>query len=260
MRAEQEGYSGAVRCACDAPMLNLALAHYSIIILNMKRSAGRHYKDELFAQFARIGKALASPQRLEFLDLLAHCEWSVEALARETQQSVANTSRHLQVLRSACLVETRRDGVTIHYRLADPEVLRLWYAMRDLGSLRLAEVDRLMASYFHDRQAMEAINCAELLVRVHDAAVVVLDVRTAQEYQVGHIAGARSIPLAQLESRLAELPKSAQIVAYCRGPFCVLAAEAVAQLRASGFDARRLVGGYPDWQKSSLPIETGLDR
>jgi rhodanese-related sulfurtransferase/DNA-binding transcriptional ArsR family regulator len=224
----------------------------------MKQSAGRYYKDELFAQFARIGKALGSPQRLEFLDLLAHSEWSVEALARETQQSVANTSRHLQVLRAARLVETRRDGVTIYYRLADPAVLRLWYAMRDLGSLRLAEVDKLITGYLHDRQAMEAINCIELQVRIHDDAVLVLDVRTVQEYQTGHIAGARSIPLGQLQARLAELPKSAQIVAYCRGPFCVLAAEAVAQLHASGFDARRLAGGYPDWQKAALPIETGF--
>ena len=224
----------------------------------MKQSAGRHYKDELFVQFARIGKALGSPQRLEFLDLLAHCEWSVEALARETQQSVANTSRHLQILRSARLVETRRDGVTIYYRLADPAVLRLWYALRDLGSLRLAEVDKLITSYLYDRQAMEAINCTELQARIHDDAVLVLDVRTAHEYQAGHVAGARSIPLEQLDARLAELPKGAEIVAYCRGPFCVLAAEAVAQLRASGFDARRLAGGYPDWQKSSLPIETGL--
>ena len=158
------------------------------------------------------------------------------------------------------MVETRRDSVTIYYRLADPAVLRLWYAMRDLGSLRLAEVDKLIAGYFHDRQAMEAIDCAELLARVHDTAVLVLDVRTAQEYQAGHIVGARSIPLDQLEARLAELPKTAQIVAYCRGPFCVLAAEAVSQLRASGFDARRLAGGYPDRQKSSLPIETGLTR
>jgi rhodanese-related sulfurtransferase len=228
---------------------------HSIIILNMKNSAGRRYKDELFSQFARIGKALASPQRLEFLDLLAQCEWSVEALGRETQESVANTSRHLQILRNARLVDTRRDGVTIYYRLADPAVLRLWYALRDVGSLRLAEVDKLIIGYLHDRQALEAIDATELQARVNDNAVVVLDVRTAQEYQAGHIVGARSIPLDQLAAHLAELPKTTEIVAYCRGPFCVLAAEAVAQLRDSGFHAQRLEGGYSAWQKASLPVE-----
>ena len=220
----------------------------------MKRSVGRVYKDELFGHFARIGKALASPQRLEFLDLLANCEWSVEALARETQQSVANTSRHLQVLRSARLVETRREGVTIYYRLADPAVLPLWYALRDLGTLRLAEVEKLVNAYLHDRQALEAIDCTELQARLQEDAVLVLDVRTAQEYQAGHIAGALSLPLEALESRLAELPKTTEIVAYCRGPFCVLAGAAVAQLQAAGFRARRLEGGFPNWQASGLPV------
>ena len=220
----------------------------------MKRSAGRVYKDELFGHFARIGKALASPQRLEFLDLLANCEWSVEALARETQQSVANTSRHLQVLRSARLVETRREGVTIYYRLADPAVLPLWHALRDLGTLRLAEVDKLVNAYLHDRQALEAIDCTELQVRLQEDAVLVLDVRTAQEYQAGHIAGALSLPLEDLESQLAELPKTTEIVAYCRGPFCVLAAAAIAQLQAAGFRARRLEGGFPNWQANGLPV------
>lgn len=222
----------------------------------MKSTAGRAYKDELFSQFARIGKALASPQRLEFLDLLTNCEWSVEALARETQQSVANTSRHLQILRSARLVETRREGVTIYYRLADPAVLRLWHALRDLGTLRLAEVEKLVNAYLHDRQAMEAIDCAELQARLREDTVLVLDVRTAHEYQVGHISGARSIPLEELEPRLAELPKSTEIVAYCRGPFCVLAAEAVAQLQTAGFRARRLDGGFPSWQAACLPVTT----
>lgn len=220
----------------------------------MKRSAGRVYKDELFGHFARIGKALASPQRLEFLDLLANCEWSVEALARETQQSVANTSRHLQVLRSARLVETRREGVTIYYRLADPAVLPLWHALRDLGTLRLAEVEKLVNAYLHDRQALEAIDCTELQVRLQEDAVLVLDVRTAQEYQAGHIAGALSLPLEDLESQLAELPKTTEIVAYCRGPFCVLAAAAIAQLQAAGFRARRLEGGFPNWQANGLPV------
>ena len=220
----------------------------------MKRSAGRVYKDELFGHFARIGKALASPQRLEFLDLLANCEWSVEALARETQQSVANTSRHLQVLRSARLVETRREGVTIYYRLADPAVLPLWHALRDLGTLRLAEVEKLVNAYLHDRQALEAIDCTELQARLQEDAVLVLDVRTAQEYQAGHIAGALSLPLEDLESQLAELPKTTEIVAYCRGPFCVLAAAAIAQLQAAGFRARRLEGGFPNWQANGLPV------
>ena len=222
----------------------------------MKQSTGRQYKDELFSQFARIGKALASPQRLEFLDLLAHCEWSVEALAHETQQSVANTSRHLQVLRNARLVETRRQGVTIYYRVADPAVLQLWYALRDLGSLRLAEVDKLIDAYLHDRNAMEAVDCAELQARLRDGTVLVLDVRTAQEFEAGHVVGARSIPLEELTPRLAELPDTTEIIAYCRGPFCVLAAEAVAQLQASGYRARRLEGGFPEWQRAGLPVAT----
>ncbi|MBK8048693.1 MAG: metalloregulator ArsR/SmtB family transcription factor [Anaerolineales bacterium] len=220
----------------------------------MEKSPGRRYKDELFSQFARIGKALGSPQRLEFLDLLAHAEWSVEALAHETQQSVANTSRHLQILRSARLVETRRQGVTIFYRVADPSVLQLWYAMRDLGSLRLAEVDKLINAYLYNRNAMEAVSCTELEARLRADTTLVLDVRTAQEFDAGHIVGARSIPLSELASRLAELPKTTEIIAYCRGPFCVLAAEAVAQLQASGFQARRLEGGFPEWQNEGLPV------
>jgi rhodanese-related sulfurtransferase/DNA-binding transcriptional ArsR family regulator len=225
----------------------------------MQRAAARQYKNELFEQFARIGKALASPQRLEFLDLLANCEWSVEALARETHQSVANTSRHLQVLRGARLVETRREGVTIYYRLADPTVQHLWHALRDMGTVRLAEVEQLVNAYLHNRQAMEAIDCIELQARLRDEAVIVLDVRTEPEFVAGHIAGARSIPLEELQPRLSELPGSAEIVAYCRGPFCVLAAEAVAQLRTAGFRARRLEGGLPSWQSAGLPVEGTVD-
>ncbi len=222
------------------------------------QNSGRQYKDAIFTQFARIGKALASPQRLEFLELLAQCEWSVEALARTAHQSVANTSRHLQILRSARLVETRRDGVTIYYRLADPAVLQLWYALRELGSLRLAEIDQMVNAFLYDRQAMDAISCSELQERLHDNAVLVLDVRTAQEFQASHIAGARSVPLDELEQRLADFPPTAEIIAYCRGPFCVLDAEAVAKLHAAGFSARRLEGGFSNWRMSKMPVQTVL--
>lgn len=219
----------------------------------MTRSYNRTFQDNLYEQFARVGKALASRQRLEFLDLLAQAEWSVEALASETQESVANASRHLQVLKHAHLVETRRQGVTVFYRLADPAVLALWQALRDAAALRLAEVERLVHSYLHDRQNLEAIDCHTLAARVQGGDIVVLDVRPTNEYAAGHIAGARSIPLAELDTRLAELA-ACEVVAYCRGPYCVLADEAVALLRAHGVPARRLEAGFPDWASLGLPV------
>lgn len=224
----------------------------------MTSHSKRAFKNELYSQFARIGKALGSPQRLEFLDLLAQGEWNVEALANETHQSVANTSRHLQVLRGARLVDTRREGTTIFYRLADLAVFQLWQALRDLGSVRLAEVAQLVDAYLHERQAMEAISCHELLQRLHDHAVLVLDVRPPEEYAAGHIAGARSLPLDELAAGLRDLSPDTEIVAYCRGPYCVLADDAIALLRARGFRARRLTGGFPDWRALGMPVESNM--
>jgi rhodanese-related sulfurtransferase len=215
----------------------------------------RRFKDQLFEQFARVGKALSSGRRLELLELLAQGERSVEDLAVETNQSIPNTSQHLQILRRARLVENRREGNYIRYRLADRKVLRLWLAMRDLGETRLAEVGHLVETYLKDRGELESITCLELRQRIKDRSTVVLDVRPDQEYAAGHIAGARSIPLAELRDRIKELPNRRLIVAYCRGPYCVFADQAVALLRGAGYRAIRLDAGFPDWQVQGLPVE-----
>jgi len=224
----------------------------------MQPAEKRRFKDEIFAQFARIGKALSSGRRLELVELLAQGERAVEDLAAETGQSVANISQHLQVLRQAQLVGSRRDGNHIRYGLADRNVLRLWVALRELGEARLAEIDRLVETYLKDRKSLEAITCAELRRRIQSGAAVVLDVRPAEEYAAGHIAGARSIPVAELRARIKEVPKKRLIVAYCRGPFCVFADEALGILRSAGCRAVRLEGGFPEWQLLGWPVERAV--
>jgi rhodanese-related sulfurtransferase/DNA-binding transcriptional ArsR family regulator len=214
----------------------------------MNLVAKRRFKDALFEAFARIGKAIASPRRLELIELLAQGERTVDELANEASQPIANTSQHLQVLRQAQLVETRRQGTYIYYRLADEGVARLWIALREVGESRLAEVRRLVDTYLEDRKSLQAIDCQELRRRIREGSTVVLDVRPAVEYEAGHIAGACSIPLNELAKRMKELPKSKTIVAYCRGPYCVFADEAVTILSGNGFRAFRLQGGFPDWQ------------
>jgi rhodanese-related sulfurtransferase len=221
----------------------------------MRPEDKRRFKDEIFAQFARIGKALSSGCRLELLELLAQSERGVEDLAIEASQSVANISQHLQVLRQAHLVESRRDGNYIRYRLADENVLHLWLALRDLGQARFAEIDRLVQTYLKDRNALEAISCNELDRRIKNEGAVVLDVRPLLEFAAGHIAGARSIPVAELRTRIGELPKRRVIVAYCRGPYCVFADQAVGILRAAGYRALRLDGGFPEWRMKGMPVE-----
>jgi len=220
----------------------------------MRPEEKRQFKDEIFALFARVGKALSSGRRLELLELLAQAERGVEDLATETGQSVANISQHLQVLRQAQLVESRRDGNYIRYRLADEEVLHLWLALRDLGQARLAEIDRLVQTYLKDRNALEAITCTELQRRINNGDAVVLDVRPPQEFAAGHIAGARSIPVAELRTRIREVPKRRVIVAYCRGPYCVFADQAIGILRDAGYSAFRLDGGFPEWQMKGMPV------
>jgi rhodanese-related sulfurtransferase len=222
----------------------------------VKPAEKRQFKDEIFAQFARIGKALSSGRRLELVELLAQGERAVEELALETDQSVANISQHLQVLRQAQLVESRRDGNYIRYRLADENVLHLWFALRDLGQARLAEIGRLIETYLKDRSALEAITCAELRRRMKDRGAMVLDVRPAQEFAAGRIAGARSIPVDELRARIKEVPKKRLVVAYCRGPYCVFADNAVEILRAMGYRAVRLDGGFPEWRIQGLPVES----
>jgi rhodanese-related sulfurtransferase/DNA-binding transcriptional regulator YhcF (GntR family) len=221
----------------------------------MDDSAKREFKDQLYEQFERVAQALASARRLELLDLLAQGERSVEALAAETGMSVANTSRHLQILRTAQIVEVRREGSYIFYRLADERVFRVCAALRELAEVQLAEIDRIVQTFLKDRNALDGVGVAELRRRLKDGGVVVLDVRPEGEYRAGHIAGARSVPLAELEARLREIPKDQEVVAYCRGPYCVFADEAVALLRAHGYRARRFEMGFPDWKARGLPVE-----
>ena len=222
----------------------------------MDPSTKRVFKDQLFEQFARIGKGLASGRRLELLELLAQGERTVEELAAESGMSVANTSQHLKALREAQLVAVRREGLYARYRLANEQVFALWQALRDLGSARLTEIRQIVETYLTDREILNGITCIELQQRLKNRSVVVLDVRPEREYQAGHVAGARSIPLIELRARLKELPKRKEIVAYCRGPYCVYADEAVALLRLRGRKATRLETGFPDWKAQGLPVET----
>jgi rhodanese-related sulfurtransferase len=216
----------------------------------------RAFKDQLFEQFARIGKALANPHRLELLDLLAQGERTVESLARETDMSVASTSRHLQVLLGAQLVEVRREGLYAYYRLADERVFAVWQSLRDLGGARLAEIERVVETFLEDRNTLEAIGATELLARLQDESVIVLDVRPEEEYRAGHIPGAHSVPLERLEAYLRHIPEDREVVAYCRGPYCVFSDEAVALLHSWGYRARRLTQGLPDWRAAGMPVES----
>jgi rhodanese-related sulfurtransferase/DNA-binding transcriptional ArsR family regulator len=217
----------------------------------------RDFKDRLYGEFARVGKALASPHRLEILEVLAQGERTVESLASEAGLSIANASRHLQQLRQAQLVLARREGLFVHYRLAGPEVISLVLALRHTAEQHLAEVDRVVDDFFGDRGGFEPVTPDELSRRMTNGEVMVLDVRPEQEYAAGHIAGAHSVPVADISARLAELPHEKEYVAYCRGPYCVYADEAVAVLRAHGLKAQRLTEGYPEWWLSGRPVRTG---
>jgi rhodanese-related sulfurtransferase len=214
----------------------------------------RAAKTPLFDAFAQAAKALASGRRLELVDVLANGERTVEALAGEVGLSGANTSQHLQILRQAGLVSSRREGTSIHYRLAGPEVFELWRTLRTLAASRLAEVERLTAAYLGSRDELEPVTREELARRLQDDDLVVLDVRPATEYAAGHLPGAVSIPVGELRRRLAELPADREIVAYCRGPYCAFAHEAVGLLREEGYAARRLEDGLPEWQAAGLAV------
>jgi rhodanese-related sulfurtransferase/DNA-binding transcriptional ArsR family regulator len=218
--------------------------------------AKRDFKDRLYGEFARIGKAMANPHRLEILEVLAQSERTVESLAAEVGLSVANTSRHLQQLRQAQLLVARRDGLYVHYRLAGPEVVSLVLALRHTAEQHLAEVDRVVRDFLGDRDGFEPVTPEELERRMEDDNIVLLDVRPTQEYSAGHIAGARSIPVADISSRLGELPLDKEYIAYCRGPYCVYADEAVALLQANGRTAQRLSEGYPEWWLAGRPVRT----
>ena len=217
--------------------------------------AHRSFKDRLYGQFARVGKALASPHRLELLELLAQGERTVDDLAHEVGMSMANASQHLQALRDAGLVESRKQGLFVRYRVADDSVVELSSAIRTVAERRLAELERVVRDHFGDRSDPEPVAMKELLARARSGKVVILDTRPASEFAAGHIAGALSVPVDDLKRKLAELPKTKEFVAYCRGPYCVYADRAVELLRESGRRARRLDGGFPEWKLAGLPVE-----
>src|SRR5687768_1166307 len=222
----------------------------------MAADTHRDFKNRLYAQFARTGKALGSPHRLELLELLGQGERSVDSLAGEMGASIANVSQHLQALRQAALVEGRKQGQFVYYRLADPAISELCRALRTVSERRLAELDRLVRDHFGARPG-EPVSMQELLKRARSAEVVILDTRPANEYEAGHIAGALSVPVADLRRRLKALPANREYVAYCRGPYCVYADQAVALLHAKGRRARRLLEGFPEWRAAGFPVETG---
>lgn len=215
-------------------------------------------KSALFAQFAAVAKAVAHPHRLALLEQLAQGERRVEVLASRIRVSIANASQHLQQMRRAGLVLARRDGKFVYYNLSSDAVLDLVAAVRRIAESQSAEVDRVLRGYFHDRDSLEAVSRAELIERMQAGVVTVLDVRPQDEYALGHLPGALNIELRDLEKRLGDLDRDHEIIAYCRGPYCVLSYEAVAALRARGFKTRRLEDGYPEWRAAGLPVEGKL--
>jgi rhodanese-related sulfurtransferase/DNA-binding transcriptional ArsR family regulator len=217
----------------------------------------RAAKDALFEALASVGKALSSGRRAEIVDLLAQGERSVEDVAAELGQSVANTSHHLRNLARAGLVRTRRDGTRVIYGLASDQVLELWTVMRDVAADHVAEVDRLADAYLGRRDGLQPITRDELVRRLRRGEATVIDVRPAVEYEAGHVEGARSLPISELRRRLDSLPRDGELVAYCRGPFCVFADDAVRLLRRQGLEARRLEDGFPEWKRAGLPVMVG---
>lgn len=224
------------------------------------KNPNRQFKDAIYEQFSRIGKAVSSPKRLELLDLLCQGEKTVETLTRETGLTLANASQHLQVLRAARLVEAEKEGLYVKYRLADQMVCQFFRSMRVLAENRLAEVELINRRFLEGKEGMEPVDRDDLLKRVIERAVTVLDVRPAEEYRAGHIPGALSVPLGQLKELLSKLPKDQDVVAYCRGPYCVLAVEAVELLRNKGFTAIRLEEGIQDWLAMGFSIAVGEEK
>jgi rhodanese-related sulfurtransferase len=211
--------------------------------------AHRQFKDTVYDQLARMSKALAAPKRLELLDLLCQGPRTVEALAEQAALSVANASKHLQILRAARLLDAEKHGLYVEYRLADDDVCQLFLLLRRLGESRLAELDQVLRSYFAGKEVMDPVESKELLRRVRSGEVTVLDVRPVEEYDAGHLSGAVSIPVPELEARLRELPRDREVIAYCRGPFCVMAVQAVDLLREKGFRAQRLEFGIAEFRE-----------
>ena len=214
-------------------------------------------KDQLYEELARVGQALANGHRLEIIDLLCQGERNVDELAVEARLSLANASQHLQILHRAHLVQRRREGVQVRYALADPGVARLWMGLRDAAAQRIPEVVRVAEGALEPSEKSDLVEQAEVERGLASDQVVLLDVRPRLEFAAGHIAGSISLPLEELESRLADLPRDLEIVAYCRGPFCTFATEALQRLRAAGFRARRMEAGYPEWNLAGRPVQVG---
>lgn len=216
----------------------------------------RRFKNGVYEQLSRVAKALAAPKRLELLDLLCQGPRTVESLAGQTAISVANASRHLQVLRAARLVDAEKHGLYVEYRLADEEVCRFYVSLRALATSRLAEIDLVTRAFMERRGGLEEVHGEELVRRVRSGEVTILDVRPGEEYEAGHIPGAISMPIADLKARWADLPKDRDVVAYCRGPYCVMAVDAVNLLRRKGFKAHRLEHGVADWRARGWRVES----
>jgi rhodanese-related sulfurtransferase/DNA-binding transcriptional ArsR family regulator len=219
----------------------------------------RDFKEGVYAELARVTKALANPHRLEIIELLAQGECPVEQVAEQTNLPIANASQHLQVLKRAQLVDIHRQGNFIFYRLANSNVFKAWRALRELGIERVTSIEKLVKDFRKSKFVFETVTIHELLEKLEAGKVTVLDVRPETEYKQGHIANAISIPIAELSKRLKELPKKGEIIAYCRGPFCVYADEAVALLTKAGYKASRMEEGFPDWKLRELPIEVTMN-
>src|SRR3954470_10465571 len=215
-------------------------------------------KREVFANLARVGTALSSPTRIEFLELLAQAERSVEQLARLTGATVANTSQHLQKLRQAGLIVGRKEGLYVFYRLAGDEVVQMLSAMSRVGEAYVAEVEQIVRLYFARKDELEPVPAKEVLERARKGLVTILDVRPPEEFAAGHLPGAVNIPVHELDKRMKELPKGREVIAYCRGPYCLMSFEAVEKLRKKGLSARRLENGMPEWRARGLPVSRGL--
>ncbi|MDP2825222.1 MAG: metalloregulator ArsR/SmtB family transcription factor [Sulfuritalea sp.] len=214
-------------------------------------------KNQIFTHFAQVAKAMASPHRLELLDVLAQGERSVEKLAQATGMPVANTSHHLQVLREGGLVRSRKEGVQVIYRLSDDEIPHLFGCLRRVGERQLAEVELIVREHFADDEGLRPVNHKELTALLKSGDALIIDVRPSEEYAAGHIPGAINVPLEMLSRRLAEFPRSGEVVAYCRGPYCMMAVEAVKRLRKRGYSARRLEDGFPQWKSEGRPVAVG---
>jgi rhodanese-related sulfurtransferase/DNA-binding transcriptional ArsR family regulator len=219
--------------------------------------ADRAAKDALYEGFAEVAKAMASGRRAEIVDLLAQGERSVDDIADEIGQTVANTSHHLRAMARAGIVATRSEGTRIYYSLASERVGEMWAAMRDVAAEHVAGLEKLASAYLGDREGLDIIDRAELAKRIKAGDVLLLDVRPSAEYTAGHIAGARSVPVEQLRRQLRALPKNTDVVAYCRGPYCVYADDVVRELNRKGFRARRLIDGFPEWKRAGLPVAVG---